>query len=60
MDDGGTLRVELPEAGIDLVALEKTLIQAALARSGGNVTRAAKLLHLTRDTLRYRIEKHKM
>ncbi|MDA0336281.1 MAG: sigma-54 dependent transcriptional regulator [bacterium] len=60
VDDGGTLRVELPEAGIDLVALEKTLIQAALARSGGNVTRAAKLLHLTRDTLRYRIEKHKM
>ena len=60
VDDAGQVRVELPAKGIDLEALEKSLIQASLERSGGNVTRAAKLLHLTRDTLRYRIEKYKI
>jgi DNA-binding NtrC family response regulator len=37
---------------------ERTLIGRALAQSKGNVTRAAKMLGVSRDTLRYRIEKH--
>jgi DNA-binding NtrC family response regulator len=48
---------KLPAAGIKLEELEKDLIRQALDRTQGNKTRAAELLGLTRDTLRYRIEK---
>jgi len=34
------------------------LIEQALALSGGNQARAAKLLGLTRGTLRYRLDKY--
>lgn len=37
--------------------LEKGAINRALARTGGNVSRSAELLGITRDTLRYRMEK---
>jgi len=48
-----------PVAGT-LQDAERALIGRALAQSHGNVTRAAKLLGISRDTLRYRIEKHKI
>ena len=35
-----------------------TLLQAALARAGGNISETARLLGLTRSGLRYRLEKH--
>ena len=47
----------LPPAGIDFEELEKQLVVQALQRSGGNQTRAAKLLGMNRDQIRYRIEK---
>ncbi|MEJ2367104.1 MAG: sigma 54-interacting transcriptional regulator, partial [Acidobacteriota bacterium] len=47
----------LPPGGVVLEDVERTLIEQALQRSGGNQTRAAKLLGLTRDTLRYRLKK---
>jgi transcriptional regulator with PAS, ATPase and Fis domain len=47
----------LPPTGISLEAVERRLIQSALDRARGNKTRAAALLGLTRDTLRYRLEK---
>lgn len=40
-----------------LMELEKGAIAQALARTGGNVSRSAELLGITRDTLRYRMEK---
>lgn len=40
-----------------LLELEKGAITKALARTGGNVSRSAELLGVTRDTLRYRMEK---
>lgn len=52
--------VQLPPAGVDLEELEKDLLRQALERTRGNRTRAAQLLSLTRDTLRYRIEKYGM
>jgi DNA-binding NtrC family response regulator len=47
----------LPPQGIDLAELEQSLIRQALERTEGNRTRAAALLGLSRDTLRYRLEK---
>ncbi|NNC98732.1 MAG: sigma-54-dependent Fis family transcriptional regulator, partial [Gammaproteobacteria bacterium] len=37
--------------------IEKNLIQDALVRSGGNITRAAELLGTTFRSLRYKIKK---
>ncbi len=50
-------RVDLPLNGIDLEQLERSLVVQALERSGWNQTRAATLLGLNRDQIRYRIEK---
>ena len=50
--------IRLPPQGIDLNGLEAELIRQALALAGGNKSRAARLLGLTRDTLLYRIQKH--
>lgn len=47
----------LPDQGISLEDVEKSLVQQALERVDGNKSQAAKLLGLSRATLRYRIEK---
>jgi transcriptional regulator with GAF, ATPase, and Fis domain len=49
--------VELPASGLDLEEVERSLVVQALERTGGNQTRAAALLGLNRDQIRYRIEK---
>lgn len=49
--------MELPEDGVNLDALERELVVQALKRTGGNQTKAAALLGLNRDQIRYRIEK---
>ena len=49
--------LELPAAGVNLEALERSLVVQALSRAGGNQTKAAALLGLNRDQIRYRIEK---
>jgi DNA-binding NtrC family response regulator len=52
-------RVMLPlDGSLSLEEMERTIIRAALDRAGHNVTAAARLLGTTRQTLRYRIEKH--
>jgi DNA-binding NtrC family response regulator len=52
--------VQLPAHGIDLEQLERSLVVQALERSGWNQTRAASLLGINRDQIRYRIEKFKL
>jgi len=47
----------LPPTGLDLAELERDLLTQALAMSGNNQTRAASLLGLTRDQMRYRLAK---
>jgi two-component system, NtrC family, response regulator AtoC len=49
--------VELPAGGVNLEQLERSLLVQALERSGWNQTRAAAMLGLNRDQIRYRIEK---
>jgi DNA-binding NtrC family response regulator len=54
----GTLRAfTLPTEGIVLEDLEMALVKQALDRSNGNQTRAAELLGISRDQLRYRLKK---
>jgi DNA-binding NtrC family response regulator len=51
------ISADIPDAGINLEEVERGLVVQALQKTGWNVTRAARLLGLTRDTLRYRMEK---
>lgn len=48
---------ELPPAGVDLAQWERSVIERALREAGGNQTKAAHRLGISRDTLRYRIKK---
>jgi DNA-binding NtrC family response regulator len=43
--------------GVSLEAVEMSLVRQALERSGGNQTKAAELLDISRDQLRYRMKK---
>ena len=47
---------ELPMDGVDLEAVERGLLQQALARTSSNQSAAAKLLGISRYALRYRME----
>ncbi len=51
-------RFLLPADGINLMELESDVIRQALGLSGGNRSKAARLLGISRDTLLYRIQKH--
>jgi two-component system response regulator AtoC len=47
----------LPSEGISLDKAELAFVRQAIERSGGNQTRAAELLGISRDQLRYRLKK---
>jgi len=47
----------LPNQGISLDEAELSFVRQAIERSGGNQTRAAELLGISRDQLRYRLKK---
>jgi len=48
---------KLPAEGVDLEEVERQLVVQALERANNNQTRAAELLGLNRDQVRYRMEK---
>jgi transcriptional regulator with PAS, ATPase and Fis domain len=48
----------VPPGGIVLEDVERNLISSALLQTGNNKSKAARLLGLSRDTLRYRMEKY--
>jgi DNA-binding NtrC family response regulator len=50
-------RFVLPQEGISLDEAELSFVRQAIERSGGNQTRAAELLGISRDQLRYRLKK---
>lgn len=50
----------LPDEGISLEKVEKELLRLALERTGNNMTKAAKLLHITYDAFRYQAKKHNL
>jgi len=57
--DGGGVRegFRLPSEGLSLDDVEMSLVRQALEQSGGNQTKAAELLGISRDQLRYRMKK---
>ena len=48
----------LPAEGVQLEAVERQLLEQALARVGGNQARAGDLLGINRDQVRYRMRKY--
>jgi two-component system response regulator AtoC len=50
-------RFRLPPAGISLEAVERDFVRQSLEATDGNQTRAAQLLGISRDALRYRMQK---
>jgi DNA-binding NtrC family response regulator len=54
--------LKLPDDGLSMIEtieeIERTLIKEALERTGGNKTRAAELLGVTRKIMRYKSEKY--
>lgn len=56
----GFIDITVPDDGIDLAQLEKEILKKAIEKAGGNQTRAAKMLCITRDVLRYRLQKHNL
>ncbi|HEY6558097.1 MAG TPA: sigma-54 dependent transcriptional regulator [Polyangiaceae bacterium] len=57
-EHSGTFMMSLPDEGMALDAIEREAIRTALERSSGNVSRAARFLRISRQTLIYRINKH--
>jgi two-component system response regulator AtoC len=53
----GDVQIEFPDSGLSLDAVERALIERALEKAAGNQSAAARLLGISRDTLRYRLEK---
>jgi DNA-binding NtrC family response regulator len=58
--DGGIaeLKIDVPAEGISLHALEKAVLEAALARAQGNVVEAARLLRIGRGSLRTKMRRY--
>lgn len=54
----GDGEIQLPSGGFSLYNIEKELIRQALEQAHGNKTTAARLLRITRDTLRYKVKKY--
>ncbi len=60
-ETGARAAAAAPVAGdASLGDVERSMLVQALEKCGGNQTRAAELLGITRDTLRYRIKKYKL
>jgi DNA-binding NtrC family response regulator len=49
-----------PESNGTLDDMERSMLLNALSQTGWNVTQSARILGISRDTLRYRIEKHRL
>lgn len=49
--------IEIPTDGLSLEDNERSLLAKALEKTNGNQTQAARLLRITRDTLRYKMKK---
>ncbi|MEW6481781.1 MAG: sigma-54 dependent transcriptional regulator [bacterium] len=53
----GPLSLEIPDSGLSLAKIEEDLVKEALKKAGGNKTKAAKLLGITRRSLYSKLKK---
>ncbi|HSD09658.1 MAG TPA: sigma-54 dependent transcriptional regulator [Candidatus Binatia bacterium] len=53
----GEIQIDFPEEGLSLEAVERKILERALEKASGNRSAAARLLGISRDTMRYRLEK---
>ena len=53
----GGLSLSIPDEGISLEAVERELMEKALRKAGGTLSKAARLLGISPRTLQYRLEK---
>ena len=58
--DFGLPEISIPEDGTSLEKVEEELVRQALVRARGNQNRAAKLLDISRDALRYKMKKFQL
>jgi two-component system response regulator AtoC len=58
--DVAGIRVDFSRGGVSLAGIERTLIEEALSFTKNNRRRAAELLDISLETLRYRLEKYKI
>jgi DNA-binding NtrC family response regulator len=49
----------LPSEGISPEEVENDFVHLAIAKTGGNITRAAYLLNISRAQMRYRLKKRR-
>ena len=58
LPNGRTLpRLYIPEEGTSLEEMERAMVELAMRQANGNQTHAARLLDISRDTLRYKLKK---
>jgi two-component system, NtrC family, response regulator AtoC len=50
-------KIEIPDEGISLEKFERDIILSALDKANGNLSKAARLLKISRGKLRYRLER---
>jgi len=55
--NGSQIQVNFPPDGIPLDLIEEKVLEAALEVANWSQSKAARLLHVSRDTLRYRVSK---
>ena len=60
MDVNGTgdIMVHIPDQGVPFEEVEKQFLEKTLEMTRWNVRRAARLLHMSYDTFRYRMQKY--
>ena len=53
-------QIFLPDEGISIQEVEKELMHLALEKTNNNMTKAAKLIHVSYDTFRYQAKKYRL
>ena len=56
-DNTGSMTINIPDEGISLEAVEKSVIKEILERTGGNRSKTARMLEIPRHVLLYRLKK---